>query len=49
MKSIKKIFDRFEIKHQTLKESNQFYKFPKKYDWNNIANNYLKVFQKLKK
>ena len=49
LQSIKKIFDRFEIKHQTLKESNQFYKFPKKYDWNNIANNYLKVFQKLKK
>ena len=49
LQSIKKIFDHFETKQQTLKQSNQSYKFPKKYDWNNIANDYLKVFQKLKK
>ena len=46
-KSITEKFNEFEEKYNEFTEKSVYYRIPKKYDWDYIANQYTKLFQEL--
>ena len=44
MLSIGKCIDDFEFNYNSLNEANSEYKLPKKYNWDQICNQYIKLF-----